>query len=68
MFFWLCENCCSTMVLNFDQHKRLAVVPLSSGKRDGRVSGLTGAKEFGARPLLSRRQAGQLAEHATRLK
>ena len=60
VFFWLCEDCCSTMVLSFDQHQGLAVLPLNGGQRDGSVTGLTGAQELRAPSLVSRGQAGSI--------
>jgi hypothetical protein len=33
VFFWLCENCCSTMTLSLDPYKGLAVVRLKSTGR-----------------------------------
>jgi hypothetical protein len=39
VFFWLCENCCSTMTLSFDPHTGLAIVPIRSTKRrDNRMA------------------------------
>jgi hypothetical protein len=60
VFFWLCENCCSTMVLSFDPHRGLRVLPLKSGKRDGRLTGRTSVQESSAPPLLSGGRQGSI--------
>jgi len=56
VFFWLRQNCWSTMALSFDQHQVLAFVPLKSGERGIRLTGLKGQQEYSALPLLSRGQ------------
>lgn len=48
VFFWLCENCCSTMTLNFDPHTGLAIVPISSTKQQGNMIGVTEPQELSA--------------------
>jgi hypothetical protein len=60
VFFWLCENCCSTMGLSFDPHLGLRILPLRSVKRERNLTGLKGAREFSAPPLLSRGKAGSI--------
>jgi hypothetical protein len=46
VFFWLCENCCSTMTLSIDRHTGLAIVPISSAQRQGNMSGMTEPQEL----------------------
>jgi hypothetical protein len=48
VFFWLCENCCLSMVLRFDQHKGLAVVPLGSTDRASGIVARPDAQELSA--------------------
>lgn len=60
VFFWLCENCCSTMVLRFDQRRGVAVVPLRSMKRDGSLTGPKDVRKFNAAPLTSREQTASI--------
>ena len=60
MFFWLCQNCWSTMALRVDRHKGLAFVP-KSGERDSRLTGLEGAEEYSAPSRVAEGQASQLA-------
>jgi hypothetical protein len=45
VFFWLCENCCLTMTLSFDAHTGLAIVPISSTRRQGNMLGVTERQE-----------------------
>jgi hypothetical protein len=61
VFFWLCQNCFSTVILRFDQHQRLAVLPpLRSGERVSRPTELKREQEYSAPPLLSRGQASPI--------
>src|SRR5580765_466444 len=60
VFFWLCHNCWSTMALRSDQHQGLAFMPLKSGERGIRLTGLKGQQEYSAPPLLSRGQASAI--------
>ena len=48
VFFWLCENCCSTMTLSFDPHRGLVIVPLKSPKPRRSVIGATEAHALSA--------------------
>jgi hypothetical protein len=48
VFFWLCENCCSTMTLRFDPHKGLAIVPLGDAELHHNAIGATEAQALGA--------------------
>jgi hypothetical protein len=48
VFFWLCENCFSTMTLSFDPHTGLAIVPRSSTKRLGNMIGAKEPQELSA--------------------
>ena len=48
VFFWLCENCCSTMTLRFDSRKGLAVVPLRSKPGDAFVNAAREVQELSA--------------------
>ena len=36
LFFWLCENCCSSLTLRFDLHTGPAIVPLRSTEPHGK--------------------------------
>ena len=56
------------MVLSFDQHQGLAVLPQNGRKRDGSVTGLTGAQELSAHRSFRAGRQVQLAEHAPGLK
>src|SRR6478752_10633359 len=60
VFFRLCQNCWSTMALRFDRRQGLAFVPLKSGERDSRLTGLKGEQEYSAPPRLSRGQASPI--------
>jgi hypothetical protein len=44
VFFWLCENCCSTMTLRFDPHKGLTIVPLKTEEPHRKLIGVTEAQ------------------------
>jgi hypothetical protein len=48
VFFWLCENCCPSMVLRFDQHEGLAIVPLGSTHGASSIVAPTAAQELSA--------------------
>lgn len=48
VFFWLCENCCSTMTLRFDQHTGLEVVPLNRTAGDAFITSARDVQELRA--------------------
>ena len=48
VFFWLCENCCSTMTLSFDPHKGLTMVPLRTTEPHRNVMAATEAPALSA--------------------
>ena len=48
VFFWLCENCCSTMTLSFNPHKGLTIVPLRATEPHRNVMGVTEAQALSA--------------------
>ena len=48
VFFWLCENCCSTMTLRFDPHKGLTIVPLRTTEPHRNVMVVTEAQALSA--------------------
>lgn len=48
VFFWLCENCCPSMVLRFDQHRGLTIVPLGSTHGVSDIVAATDAQELSA--------------------
>ena len=48
VFFWLCENCCSTMTLSFDPQTGLTIVPLKATEPHRNVMGVTEAQALSA--------------------
>jgi hypothetical protein len=48
VFFWLCENCCSTMTLKFDPRKGLTVVSLRATESHRNATGVTEAQALSA--------------------
>jgi hypothetical protein len=61
VYFWLCKKCCSTMVLSFDQHHGLTVLPQRSGKRDRSLIGLKDAQDLSATRSFRGGQASSIA-------
>jgi hypothetical protein len=48
VFFWLCENCYSTMTLRFDPRKGLTIVPLTNTETHRNAIGATEAQPLSA--------------------
>jgi hypothetical protein len=46
VFFWLCENCSSSMTLRFDPHQGVRVVPIRSAEPHRYVIRTTEAQEL----------------------
>jgi hypothetical protein len=67
VFFWLCENCCSTMALSFDPHTGLTIVRRSSANRQRHGTDITEPQEL--RAWSGREQsAAYLEDYGTELR
>ena len=69
VFFWLCKNCCSTMVLSFDQHRGLD----SSAAKEWKARSQSDWAERRAKVQCTTTVVGRAGKfnwhsHATRLK